>query len=269
MMIAHPAEYAKMVDLASKATGADKEVADEVVANMRYGLIPEGPARRAVVFGGSNIHVLKPEYVDGGLDEMAVKALICMWTSPEWSTKLNWVGSNPGNLRGFKTKWMKERLDTIKFLDVTTSMLPNGIPFPVIPEAPEIMNIIVPDMLQNALTEKMTVDEAAEDAAAKVKEAARRHVAGARLDDRQHSCCRSLRRASERDVAREHRDGRQRRRLRRHAPPRRAGLLQRIVNHRADYLYVLPALMVMLSSSPTRSTTRSSSASSKRPPTCR
>ena len=65
MMIAHPAEYAKMLDLASKATGADKAVADEVVANMRYGLIPEGPARRAVVFGGSNIHVLKPEYVDG------------------------------------------------------------------------------------------------------------------------------------------------------------------------------------------------------------
>jgi multiple sugar transport system substrate-binding protein len=171
MMIAHPSEYAKMVDLASKATGADKAVADEVVANMRYGLIPEGPARRAVVFGGSNIHVVKPEYVDGGaFDEQAVKALICMWTSPEWSTKLSWVGSNPGHLGGFKTEWMKERLDTIKFLDVTTSMLPNGIPFPVLPYAPEIMNIIVPDMLQNALTETMTVDEAADDAAAKVQE---------------------------------------------------------------------------------------------------
>jgi multiple sugar transport system substrate-binding protein len=46
---------------------------------------PEGPDRRAVVFGGSNIHTVKPEYVDGGYDEMAVKALICMWTSPEWS----------------------------------------------------------------------------------------------------------------------------------------------------------------------------------------
>lgn len=169
MMIAHPAEYAKMVDLASKATGSDKAVADEVVANMRYGLIPEGPDRRAVVFGGSNIHVVKDEYVDGGLDQMAAKALICFWTSPEWSTKLAWVTSNPGNLRGFQTEWMKERLDTIKFLDVTTSMLPSGIPFPVIPEAPEIMNIIVPDMLQNALTGKMTVDEAADDAAAKVE----------------------------------------------------------------------------------------------------
>lgn len=169
MMIAHPSEYAKMLDLAAKATGADKAVADEVVANMRYGLIPMGTDRRAVVFGGSNIHVVKNEYVDGGLDEAAAKALICMWTSPEWSTKLAWVSSNPGNLRGFQTEWMKERLDTIKFLDVTTSMLPNGIPFPVIPEAPEIMNIIVPDMLQNALTGKMTVDEAAEDAAKKVQ----------------------------------------------------------------------------------------------------
>lgn len=170
MMIAHPAEYAKMVDLAGKATGADKAVADAVVENMRYGLIPEGPARRAVVFGGSNIHIIKDEYVDGGLDEQAAKALVCFWTSPEWSTKLAWTGSNPGNLRGFKTEWMKERLDTIKFLDVTTSMLPSGIPFPVIPEATEIMNIIVPDMLQNALTQKMTVEEAANDAAAKVED---------------------------------------------------------------------------------------------------
>ena len=170
MMIAHPSEYAKMVDLSGKATGADKPVADAVVANMRYGLIPEGPARRAVVFGGSNMHFIKDEYVDGGFDEMAAKAFACFWNSPEWSTKLAWTGSNPGNLEGFKTKWMKERLDTIKFLDVTTSMLPSGIPFPVIPEATEIMNIIVPDMLQNALTGKMTVDEATDDAARKVEE---------------------------------------------------------------------------------------------------
>lgn len=171
MMIAHPSEYAKMLDLASKATGADKEVADAVVANMRYGLLPTGPdGKRAVVFGGSNIHVVKPEFVDGGaVDEQAVKALICMWDSPEWSTKLAWTGSNPGNINGFLTDAMKERLDTIKFLDVTTSMLPSGIPFPVLPESPEIMNIIVPDMLQNALTGNMTVEQATEDAAQKIQ----------------------------------------------------------------------------------------------------
>ena len=102
--------------------------------------------------------------------EQAVKALICFWNSPEWSTKLAWVGSNPGNINGFLTDAMKERLDTIKFLDVTTSMLPNGIPFPVIPQAPEIMNIIVPDMMQNVLTGAMSIDDAAEDAAAKVND---------------------------------------------------------------------------------------------------
>jgi multiple sugar transport system substrate-binding protein len=69
-----------------------------------------------------------------------------------------------GNLRGFRTKWMNERLKETRFLDVTTSMLPNGIPFPVTPESPEIMNIIVPEMLQNALTEKMTVADAADQA---------------------------------------------------------------------------------------------------------
>ena len=78
-------------------------------------------------------------------------------TGPEWSTKLAWPGSNPGNLQRVQDEWMKERLDQIKFLDVTTSMLPYGIPFPVVPESTEIMNIIVPDMLQNALTEKMSV----------------------------------------------------------------------------------------------------------------
>ncbi len=122
------------------------------------------------MFGGSNMHILKPEYVDGRrVDQPAAKALVCFWTSPEWSLKMAYAGSNPGNLNGFKTKWMKERLENIRFLDVTTSMLPYGIPFPTIPEAPEIMNIIVPDMLQNALTGTMTVDQAAEDAARKVK----------------------------------------------------------------------------------------------------
>jgi multiple sugar transport system substrate-binding protein len=170
MMISHPSEYAKMNDLAATATGADQEMALQVVENMRYGLIPEGPARRAVVFGGSNVHVFNPDIVDGDVDLDAARALIAFMTGPEWSTKLAWTSSNPGNIRGFQTPWMKERLDTIPFLDVTTSMLPYGIPFPVIPESPEIMNIIVPEMLQNALTDTMTVDEAADDAAAKIEE---------------------------------------------------------------------------------------------------
>ncbi len=170
MMIAHPSEYAFMQDRAKKATGEDKKVADAAVANMRYGLIPMGASRRAVVFGGSNIHVFNPSIVDGGLDLEAAKALIAFATGPEWSTKVAWVNSNPGNLRGFRTKWMKERLEQIRFLNVTTSMLPHGIPFPVLPQSAEIMNIIVPNMMQNALTRKMTVQQATDDAAKKIKE---------------------------------------------------------------------------------------------------
>ena len=136
---------------------------------MRYGLIPEGPARRAVVFGGSNIHVLKPDYVDGG-------------TRSRWRRRPSSHVDQPGmvdaaqlgRLEPRQPARLQDQVDEgasrqIKFLDVTTSMLPNGIPFPVMPEAPEIMNIIVPDMLQNALTGKMTVDAAADDAAKKVK----------------------------------------------------------------------------------------------------
>ena len=48
-------------------------------------------------------------------------------------------------------------------------MLPYGIPFPVVPESNDIMLGIVPDMLQNALTETMSVDEACEDAASKIE----------------------------------------------------------------------------------------------------
>ena len=169
MVISHPSEYGSMLDRAAKATGEDKEAAEAVVSNMRYGLIPRGEVRRAVVFGGSNLHIFNENVVDGELDVDAARALACFSTGPEWSTKLAWVSSNPGNTRGFETQWMRERLDSIKFLDVSTSMLPNGIPFPTVAESAEIMNIIVPEMLQNALTEKMTVDEAAADAEEKIQ----------------------------------------------------------------------------------------------------
>ena len=43
MMISHPSDYNVMLDLQAKATGADKEKAQTVIDNMRYGLIPTGP----------------------------------------------------------------------------------------------------------------------------------------------------------------------------------------------------------------------------------
>jgi multiple sugar transport system substrate-binding protein len=81
MMIAHPSDYNVMLDMQAKATGEDQAKAQVVIDNMRYGLIPTGPdGRRAVVFGGSNIHILKPEYVEGGeVDELAAKAIdVCL-----------------------------------------------------------------------------------------------------------------------------------------------------------------------------------------------
>jgi multiple sugar transport system substrate-binding protein len=122
-----------------------------------------------VVFGGSNVHVFADQYTGHTVDRKAADALIAFTCGPEWSLKNAWNGSNPGNLLGFKTTWMKERLEQTKFLEVTTSMLPYGVPFPVIPESTTIMNNIVPEMIQNALTTKMTVKQAADDAADKIK----------------------------------------------------------------------------------------------------
>ena len=170
MVISHPSEYAVMIDKLSKATGQDKVIAQEAVDNMAYGLIPEGTARRAVVFGGSNMHIFNEKATGRPVDAKATNAFMAFSTGPEWSIKAwSWLGSNPGHLDGFKTDWMKERLDSIKFLEVTTAMLPYGIPFPAIPEQTTIMNNIIPEMLQNALTKKMTVKQAADDAADRIK----------------------------------------------------------------------------------------------------
>lgn len=168
MVISHPSEYVAMQNKAAEATGADKEKAQEVVDNMAYVLIPEGPVRRAVVFGGSNIHIMADQTTGHSVNRDAARALIATATSPEWAVKNAWTGSNPGNLTGFETEFMAQRLEEIQFLEVTTAMLPYGVPFPVIPESPEIMNIIVPEMINNALTQSMTVEEAANDAAEKI-----------------------------------------------------------------------------------------------------
>ena len=168
MVISHPSEYATMQQKLASAEGDEIAVAQGVVDNMAYGLIPEGPVRRSVVFGGSNAHIFTEEAHGGPVNAEGSKALVAALTSPEWALKNNWTDSNPANLRGFETEWMKQRLAEIRFLEVTTAMLPYGVPFPVVPEATEIMNIIVPEMIQNALTETMSVQEAADDAAARI-----------------------------------------------------------------------------------------------------
>jgi multiple sugar transport system substrate-binding protein len=170
MYIGHPSEYASMVDRAEAATGSERDEAMEVLENTMYGLVPEGPVRRAVVLGGWNSHIFKEEFTEQPLDWDAVRAFISFASAPEWSIKPAWATTNPGNLNAFRSTWMQERLDEIRFLDVTSSMLAYSIPFPVIPEATEIMNITIPEMLHSVLTEQMTVDEAAESTADEIEE---------------------------------------------------------------------------------------------------
>ncbi|HQY30388.1 MAG TPA: extracellular solute-binding protein [Thermomicrobiales bacterium] len=171
MVIAHPSEYVTMQNKLAAVTNEDeKKAAQTVVDNMAYGLIPAGPVRRSVVFGGSNAHVFTDKARGKEVNAMGAKAVMAALTSPEWSLKNNWTDSNPANLRGFETEWMKQRLEEIRFLEVTTSMLPYGVPFPVVPESTEIMNIIIPEMMQNVLTETMSVQDAADDAAERIND---------------------------------------------------------------------------------------------------
>ena len=97
MMISHPSEYAVMLDRAQRLSGEDRKTADAVIAKVRYGLVPTGPARRAIVFGGWNAHIFKPSVVAGKHDMDAARAFVAFMTGPEWSTKLAWSASNPAS----------------------------------------------------------------------------------------------------------------------------------------------------------------------------
>jgi multiple sugar transport system substrate-binding protein len=155
MMISHPSEFAVL-------TEADPTMATEV----SYVQYPAGPKRRAAVFGGSNIHIFK------NIAEADVKAALeytKIRLNPEWSNRLAWF-SNPGNLQGFDDPYFELRKSQVKFLEVGTSMLEFGVPFPVIPEATEIMNLIVPTMIHNVLTKTLSIDAAVVDAEKKIKD---------------------------------------------------------------------------------------------------
>ena len=74
MVIAHPQEYAVMTDKLAKPVGAEKALAQEVVDNIAYALMSEGPVRRGVVFGGWNIHTLTDKAAGHTVDKKAANA---------------------------------------------------------------------------------------------------------------------------------------------------------------------------------------------------
>ena len=154
MMIDHPVAYA-----------AALPKTPDVAAKMNYVLMPKGPVRRAVAFGGWSMFVSKT-----AKDMEAVKAVVKSRTSPYWSIRLIWSSSNPGNRDGFNLPEEQQRLNEIKFLNVTTEMLQYGISFPAIPEGADIMNLMVPQMIQDVLTKAKTPEQSAKDTAQKVND---------------------------------------------------------------------------------------------------
>jgi len=155
MMISHPTEF-RIVS----------EQNPDLAPHMGFVQFPEGPERRAVVFGGSNIHFFNT-LTDENLE--AAKAFAALRTSPEWANRLAWF-SNPGNRDGFENEWFQNRMEQIPFLDVATSMLEYGVTFPVIPESTEILNLIVPALLHNVLTETMSIPDAMAEAERAIQE---------------------------------------------------------------------------------------------------
>ena len=80
MMIAHPGEYAAVRAKAAERPVQTRNSRPEMVEGMAYGLIPEGPVRRAVVFGGSNIHIFTDEAHGSEVDMDAARALVAFQT---------------------------------------------------------------------------------------------------------------------------------------------------------------------------------------------
>lgn len=154
MMIAHPSAYTSV-----------KNKAPDVAEKMNYVLMPKGPVRRAVAFGGWSMFISKT-----AKDMDAVKAVVKNRTSPYWSIRLIWTGSNPGNRDAFALPEEQQRLNDIKFLNVTTEMLQYGISFPAIPEGADIMNLMVPQMIQDVLTKAKTPEQSAKDTAQKIND---------------------------------------------------------------------------------------------------
>ncbi len=157
-------EVAMMIDKPS-AYPIIKNKAPDVAAKMAYSLYPKGPVRRAVVFNGWNCVIFK-----GAKDVDAAKAVVREMTSPLWSLRLSYESSNPGNRDAFTLPEQQQRIKEIKFLDIATEMMQYGISFPAIPEAGDIMNLYVPQMMQDVMTKAKTPEQSAKDTAKKVND---------------------------------------------------------------------------------------------------
>ncbi len=154
MMSGHPTTYALAV-----------RTVPEIAEKLGYTMMPQGPVRRAVVFGGSNVVIFK-----GAKDLAAAKAVIKDRTSATWSLYHQWETSNPGNRDAFNLPAQQQRLTENRYLNVTTDNLQYGVSFPAIPESSDIMNLIVPQMMQDVMLKVKTPQQAAQEGAKKVND---------------------------------------------------------------------------------------------------
>lgn len=135
--------------------------------NIRIGgdLIPAGPVRRSVVFGGWNLLINKnSKNINGAL------AFVDAYLHPEWNTRLAGLGSNPGNRQGFNSSIEKTRDKMLPFNDLTLKMMPYGTNVPLVTQGAQIWNYTIPNMIQSVLLKKSSAQDAAKEAAAQIKQ---------------------------------------------------------------------------------------------------
>lgn len=155
-------EVAMMIDHPSAASQIH---ALKPQINMGADLIPAGPVRRAVVFGGSNL------LIRAGTPNMKnALDLIRAYENPYWNTLLSGLGSNPGNKAGFSSSAEKIRNAKLLFNNVTLKMMPYGVNVPLVPQGTQIWNQTIPTMIQSVLTKSMSPQQAAANAASQIQQ---------------------------------------------------------------------------------------------------
>jgi len=127
-------------------------------------LVPTGPVRRAVVFGGSNLHIKK-----GTKNLDAALAFMKAYESPDWNTRLAGLGSNPGNRQGFHTQAEKQRDSMLLFNNITLEMMTYGVNVPLVAQGAQIWSQTIPSMIQRVLTKQQTPQQAAAQAGTEVQ----------------------------------------------------------------------------------------------------
>ncbi len=127
-------------------------------------LVPKGPVRRAVVFGGSNVHIKK-----GTQNLDAALAFMKAYESPNWNTRLAGLGSNPGNRQGYKSPAQQQRDKLLLFNNITLEMMTYGVNVPLVAQGAQIWSQTIPSMIQRVLTKQQTPQQAASQAASEIQ----------------------------------------------------------------------------------------------------